>query len=240
MANYVRCELIAKNCGKGRFEQICEFVKSEKTLFDPEKILPTPKDLEIDEGSANNVFKNFFQKYSSEAKHPFCEAFSTDESEVLDILPNITDKELKSIRIHSRDYRCENDKDKIPAKEAVEEAIRLGWQYLYNKVTYFSETWYSWSIGHWGTKWIADVVMMEDELGWRLNTAWSAPDELIKVLSVIFPEVIFELRYADEDLGYNCGVMQFRDGMYMRMEVPTGNGDELSVEFARQLWGDED
>ena len=236
MANYVKCELVAKNCGKERFEQICKFVKSEESLFDPDKIIPTPKELNLDEGSANGVFKNVFLKYSSEEKHPFDKPFSMDGDEVIDILHRITNEELSSVRQHL-DYHKADD---IPAEEAVKEAVRLGWQYLHNKLVYGSETWYSWYIGHWGTKWIADVVMMKNELGWSFDTAWSAPNELINVLSVIFPEVIFELLYADEDLGYNCGVIMFRDGRSERMEFPAGNGDEESVEFAKQLWGDGD
>lgn len=240
MANYVRCELVAKNCGKERFEQICEFVKSEESLFDPDKIIPMPKELDLEEGSANGVFKDIFRKYSSEEKHPFDEPFSMGGDEMIDILHCITNEELNSVRKHLGDY----DGDKIPAEEAVKEAVYRGWRYLHNKVEYFAETWYAWSIEHWGTKWIADASVMKDleknKSGWCFTTAWSAPCELINVLSVIFPEVIFELRYADEDLGYNCGVMMFRDGRSERMEFPTGNGDEESVEFAKQLWGDED
>jgi len=240
MADHVKCELVARGCGKERFEQICKFVESEESLFDPDKIMPMPKELDLEEGSANKVFKDIFLKYSSEKKHPFGKPFSMGGDEVIYIRHNITRNEMNSVRKHLGDYNG----NKIPAEEAVREAIHRGWRYLHNRMYYSAETWYYWSIEHWGTKWIADVVTMKDleknEFGWCFTTAWSAPRELINVLSVIFPEVIFELRYADEDLGYNCGVLKFINGTSMRMVTPSGDRDEDSVAFAKQLWGDED
>lgn len=92
------------------------------------------------------------------------------------------------------------------------------------------DNWYDWSIDNWGTKW--DVTeTFEDEEGFIcFDTAWSTPIELISYLSEKYTLLTFEVHYADEDLGSNCGMYQLNNGQEI--------GSELhDVENACKIWG---
>ena len=68
---------------------------------------------------------------------------------------------------------------------------------------YWAENcWYQWSITNWGTKRNAyDISIESDTI--RFDTAWSHPWKIIKELSLTFPDVEIEVKYADEDIGHN-------------------------------------
>ena len=90
--------------------------------------------------------------------------------------------------------------------------------------------WYDWSVENWGTKW--DVAeTFEDENGYIcFDTAWSTPQELICILSEKYPNLSFEVAFADEDLGNNCGLYTLKNGVEVEF-VPYG------VEEACNVWG---
>jgi len=75
--------------------------------------------------------------------------------------------------------------------------------------------WYKWSLKNWGTKWNAYNTSCE---GNKIifYTAWSAPIDLIKKLSMIFKEIEIELSWADEEIGQNTGRITFIDGHIAR------------------------
>ena len=83
---------------------------------------------------------------------------------------------------------------------------KTAWQNLQN---YGSSTWYEWSIGNWGTKWNSygyeegRDYSGNDELWFQ--TAWSAPHPIMHKLSEMFPDITIEHKWADEDVGANCG-----------------------------------
>ena len=58
-------------------------------------------------------------------------------------------------------------------------------------------------------------------------------------LSRLFPEVIFTVAYADEDIGYNIGRYAIQNG-----EVVTADdmdeGTEEACRFAEELWATEE
>ncbi len=69
-----------------------------------------------------------------------------------------------------------------------------------------ADNWYEWSYANWGTKWGSYEV--EHEQGSNViefQTAWSTPTEIIEELSRQYPEATVSVKYADEDLGNNCG-----------------------------------
>jgi hypothetical protein len=89
--------------------------------------------------------------------------------------------------------------------------------------------WYDWCINHWGTKWNA-CESQTTENGFEFNTAWSTPEPIIRALSEKFPTVEFGVDYADENLGYNCGIYIYKNGECIHQEM----GD---YEFACDMWG---
>jgi len=71
--------------------------------------------------------------------------------------------------------------------------------------------WYDWCIENWGTKWDVNETYENDEGYICFDTAWSTPHEIICELSIRYPELIFEVTFADEDLGNNCGMYKLKN-----------------------------
>lgn len=63
--------------------------------------------------------------------------------------------------------------------------------------------WYVWNIQNWGTKWNAYGTERISDTEVRFDTAWSHPIPVIEALTTEFPAETIEIKYADEDLGYN-------------------------------------
>lgn len=107
---------------------------------------------------------------------------------------------------------------------------------------YGKNNWYDWSIENWGTKWNAyDFEEFYDpfdlgELGVIFNTAWSMPEPIIQKLSEQYPECIFKLYWADEDLGQNLGMIVFQNGKQIELYEPEGGTDE-ALRFACVIKG---
>ena len=76
-------------------------------------------------------------------------------------------------------------------------------------------------------------------------TAWQTPIKALTALSAAFPEQPIELRYADEDLGRNCGTVVLLGGVVLRRDInPVGAGSpDIRVtmafwrNFAKRTWG---
>ena len=76
-----------------------------------------------------------------------------------------------------------------------------------------------WMRRNWGTKWGAysqpDLRNTEDTI--YFQTAWNGVPELIQKVAWIFPNVILEYSFADEDLGSrNCGIYQFKENEILK------------------------
>lgn len=95
--------------------------------------------------------------------------------------------------------------------------------------------WFTWRNKYWGTKWDAYEsysVISDDNLTLVFNTAWSAPIPIINELSLLGYD--FELRYADEDLGNNCGIIEHEKGLFGYLTK--SDGLKHYEQFAEQLW----
>jgi hypothetical protein len=67
---------------------------------------------------------------------------------------------------------------------------------------------YEWCIEHWGTKWNATDVVIEDDgssddVVFHFSTAWSPPEPVIQELSRQHPDLTFDLRYFESGMGFN-------------------------------------
>jgi hypothetical protein len=112
----------------------------------------------------------------------------------------------------------------------------VGKTYIDNILEYGADTWYDWCRDHWGTKWNATECMITDD-GFEFDTAWSAPFPIIMELSLRFPELIFCHKWADENLGWNCGKREFRNGLVAEEQFES---EEDAYNFACAMWGYED
>jgi hypothetical protein len=117
--------------------------------------------------------------------------------------------------------------------------------------------WYGWQINNWGTKWNASESMDFGD-GIEFNTAWSTPFSLLVKLSLKYPEVTINVRYADEDFGHNVGEYTLLNGEEIANDIPKGGtyeayimamdiqyGDidgyfDCNEEVFTELWGDDE
>ena len=69
-----------------------------------------------------------------------------------------------------------------------------------------------WAREHWGTKWNGYSSVVE-EGSVQFDTAWSHPSKIVMALSLKHPDEVFNVQYADEDLGSNFGQYQIKNGV---------------------------
>lgn len=104
---------------------------------------------------------------------------------------------------------------------------------------YGSNNWYDWSLANWGTKWNSygydETKDNRSENTLCFNTAWSAPHPVIEQLAKMYPDVSITHKWADEDLGNNCGEFEYTDGERIREHFPDTNKE--SIDFALEMWG---
>jgi hypothetical protein len=99
--------------------------------------------------------------------------------------------------------------------------------------------WYDWSIKHWGTKWNASNTYYDEATGtddesifnFSFDTAWACPIPIYEALKDLYPSLTFEVEYADEDIGSNCGTILIQNNEIMESDR-YGEDD-----FAREVWG---
>ena len=102
---------------------------------------------------------------------------------------------------------------------------------------YGKNNWYDWSLGNWGTKWNAygyDKCMdySQNNRLW-FQTAWSAPHVILQRLSEMYPEIEFKHRWADEDIGRNCGKHNYFGGERTEEYYPESEFDR--IRFAAEV-----
>lgn len=100
---------------------------------------------------------------------------------------------------------------------------------------YGENNWYDWSRKNWGTKWNAYDVDDVDGCKIGFSSAWSAPHPVIKALAKRFPDVYILHKWADEDIGSNCGLRTYEDGELAGEMYP--DGDKEAMDFAMSVWG---
>lgn len=87
-------------------------------------------------------------------------------------------------------------------------------------------TWLDWNIKNWGTKCDGYNFNQINEKCFSFQTANSSPDPIFKGISLIYPSIIFEISFADEDLGYNLGRYKIRNGDAFDFNYPAGGSKE--------------
>lgn len=101
------------------------------------------------------------------------------------------------------------------------------------------DTWYEWSIKHWGTKWNAICKDDADKCTYDtiyFQTAWSGVPKLIYLLFGRYPDLKFIYEYADEDFGQNCGRYVLTKNYKEREKIIPENGSKQAFDLAQSLW----
>ena len=103
-------------------------------------------------------------------------------------------------------------------------------------IKYGADNWYDWATRHWNTKWNAYDTGVTDEGDIQFSTAWSTPVAVIEKLSILFPDDVFRVKFADEDIGYNCGEYTYQNGVMIEAYEPEF-GSKEAVKFASEVTG---
>lgn len=109
---------------------------------------------------------------------------------------------------------------------------------LTNIKKYGVPTWYEWQVQHWGCKWDAwdaETEVIGKSVKITFITANSTPIKAIETLSKFHPFTDFDVEYADEDIGTNCGWYKCNRGFCLEHDLLTNYED--MIEFACGIWG---
>lgn len=209
---------------KGDEKKISEMLKAIQNddyglgTVDFNKIIPMPESLNIEAGSRTDRGLKLYKEFISEC------LFDCRETDILKI---------------SADTLAESEKSYLSKQKEIDSAEwKLGKTAWNNIQKYGAPTWYEWRINNWGTKWGAygyakgtDYSKSEDL---QFQTAWSAPNPILRKLSEMYPDITFEHAWADEDIGQNCGRKIYCNGECIEKYYPESQKD--GIEFACRIW----
>jgi hypothetical protein len=135
---------------------------------------------------------------------------------------------MAEIYVKGKKYGFESD----PDPDALSPDDRKRFDRLCGLVReYGAASWYNWSVDHWDTKWNA-YEQERDGNTLVFCTAWSAPMNVFKQLSLMFPMVKVDVTFADEDTGSNCGHVVFEAGDVIESYWPiTGSIEAYELAF---------
>ena len=215
MPNWVRTRLTF-NGEQSRIDELKAFVKSETkdesgelhtNLFDFNKVVPMPEELNIESGSSGEWGMRYLLL---NAKSSFL--WTDDDRSFME--------------------RMEKQKEENP--DRFNNDVELGKKYLNNISKYGHTTWYEWHCANWGTKWNACEVEWVNDNQVEFETAWSFCFPIVEKLSQLFPDVAIEFSFADEDCGSNTGTGTIKDGDEIDCEYPD-TGDNRAYEIYLSL-----
>ena len=213
MPNHIT-NVVEFHCDDDRFREIVEFLRGSKLdeplgAVDFNTLIPMPESLNIKSGSVGSR--------GLEAYRRFMKELETSAS------GNRAELEAK--------FKKELDDD---------EAWDLGKKYYDNIREHGCPTWYEWARMHWGTKWNAYDCEPADFDRHRLMflTAWSGVPKVIQKISEKFPEVSIGYAWADEDIGSNVGVIDYKGGVEVEWLIPD-SGSKEAYELAAEILEDD-
>lgn len=223
MPNWVQNEIIFENASDEKVAALIRELKlateSEGQAFDFNKIIPMPDSLNIEPGTHQDYAIAYY---------------ATDR-----LMKPVEQTNLAELI--SNHFNADWAKEVVSRlKEMIKSGAKMDWdklytdgkQYIFNRENYGCYDWYHWCCRYWGTKWNAcEAEWSLDDGMLVFQTAWSAPFPIIEALAQKYPDLEFTHRWADEDIGNNCGQMWYSDGC----------GSDLVVEderaFALDVWG---
>ena len=72
----------------------------------------------------------------------------------------------------------------------------------YEEMKKYPNNWYDWSRRNWGTKWNACNSYWDGSNVITFSTAWCPVPQILRALSIKYPEATFLYKYTNEDDGY--------------------------------------
>lgn len=200
---------------------ICKKELGEKLLtktddgysLDFNKLIPMPKELDIESGSKGE--KGLIFLYLT----------SLDLSKNVDIRKAYKSLSPFNKEIHNDPYFKDIDSNlsKYKTDESFQESIELGKKYLDNYIKYGHCNWYDWCVDNWGTKWnveneVSVIDLDDDNYEITFDTAWSCPSEILKEFSKMCNDGELDWMYYDEDYDGHIFVTKENGELMIRKE----------------------
>lgn len=182
-----------------RVKNLFSSVNSKKSIFDFNKIIPMPESLNITSGSSVDM------------------AIIVLTNDVEELNKMMSWQWVKEMNVNNEEELRRKLLNKLSPEELQQVNVALD-----NITKYGHKDWYSWSVANWGTKWNAYDLNRVSSDTISFDTAWSTPFPVIMSLSEQFPDLRFEVKFADEDLGSNCGVYVLENGVLVKDHLPKG------------------
>lgn len=232
MPNHVTSILVVSGDANKR-QAMFEAIKNVEIglgSIDFNKVIPMPESLNVECGSrtdrAMKLYKEFFAESASLA------------------LTDMVNPGMASKTGASHEDRIAELLKKYEAKTKDDPGLlQLGEQCYNNIQNYGHSTWYDWSMANWGTKWNSygyqEPPYTEKEFDGatvEFQTAWSAPTPVLIALAEKYPDLDFEIKWADEDFGYNVGHKEYENGEETFSNIPDG-GSKEALELAAEIHG---
>lgn len=185
--------------------------------IDFNKIIPMPESLHIEAGSRTDqglkAYRDFIEVYT----------FGRLAEDAKKALENIPIESESAFLRQRTDIKCDEW-----------ELGKTAWN---NIRQYGAPSWYEWCIQNWGTKWNAYGYEPDTDYGsadaLTFQTAWAGPHPILQRLSEMFPDIAFRHRWADEDIGANCGERCYFGGEMTNEYIPEGI---RAMDFAFEVW----
>lgn len=217
MPNYVK-NIITMHGDEADRIKVKEYIKSKETAFDFNKLIPMPSALNIE-----------------------CSSISNDSLIIYRYLQNKDEpsKDMKKLttRLREKGETVEMMIERLKKEGRID--LKLGKQAFDNIRKYDAPDFYYWRIKNWGTKWNAvDAAVYENETI-EFDTAWSAPLSVISALSAKFPNVEFDYKWSDEDIGQNCGEGTFIKGGSVDLCFYS-DCEQDALRLYEECWGETD
>ena len=212
MANYIYNTIRFKKKDKEKFLQ---YLKQGN--FDLNKLVQMPKEFE-EMGGEHGEVEGIAKEWKGFTKDVLITPANVDE---------YVEKFRNEVRQNPKKYPAS-------AKTVNLEKIKKDWgisvpdfQYqMYReigKVKYGFESWMDWRHINWGTiheAWNTDF----SNLALAFVTAWQAPLPIFEKITELNPDAWFQVKYYDEALGANCGIIE-----YLPNYFPVGEYDNMAI-----------
>ena len=246
MPNHIK-NILKFNCTPEKRAQIFEQIQNDEHgsgSIDFNKIIPMPESLNIDAGSMEKRLINLYLTASNPhtkdmgiqkldvLSHPIAKAHVQTYAR-LSCNDMMTEEEIAQTVLHVKQFP-ENQKKTF--SDLLDEEMAKGKQYVDNAINHHATTLYEWSIREWGTKWNSYDFGEAGDNEISFNTAWSRPEPVIKKLSEMFPEIKIMHSWADEDIGYNVGEIEYLGGEEISYDIPSPGSME-AYDMAADIQG---
>lgn len=201
-------------------QRVLSVTKTDRSAFDFEALIPMPKALRVESGSRTDEAIVFF-----ETERLTKEPEGNTELERLVRNPFFADwVGVVRERLAARSM----------TDEEADGLYALGRQYVENFRSYGHPTWYSWCLEHWGTKWGACGVSVDETAIW-FDTAWSPAIPVFEHLIARFPDIPMRFSWSEEQFDLNTGAIAYDGNGTVAMVEPDADTYEAFV-IAAAYW----